>query len=193
MKNTDPPHHNHKAVMTAINAKLTPELRKFIENVGMYFENSGIPRIGGRILGLLMITHEPLSAQDIELILKVSRGSISTNMRMLVGSGLAEKVSPLGNRTSFFIYPESALERRTELGIQSGVNFKRLSQQGLAALPADDIARRRFDESIEWSDVLIEAFQKALAEWAERHRSQPKPASLKGVPQRVANNIPQKN
>lgn len=187
MKNADPPHQDYKAI------KLTPELRKFIENVGMYFENSGIPRIGGRILGLLMIAHEPLSAEDIQSILKVSRGSVSTNMRMLVGSGLAEKVSPLGNRTSFFIYPDSALERRTEIGIQTSVNFKKLSEQGLAALPPQDVARRRFEDTIEWSDVLIETFQKALVEWNERHRSQQKSANLTGVPHRVANNMPQKN
>ena len=192
MKNTDPPHREHNAVAT-ITAKLTPELRKFIENVGMYFETFGIPRIGGRILGLLMIAHEPLSAEQIESILDVSRGSISTNMRMLVGSGLAEKVSPLDKRTSFFIYPDSALERRTESGIQSGIAFKKLSEQGLAALPPDDIARRRFEETLEWSDVLIEGFQKVLVEWNERHRSHQKSATLTGVPQRVANNLQQKN
>jgi predicted transcriptional regulator len=192
MKNTDPPHHEHKAVPT-ITAKLTPELRKFIENVGMYFETFGIPRIGGRILGLLMIAHEPLSAEHIESILKVSRGSVSTNMRMLIGSGLAEKISPLGKRTSFFIYPESALERRTESGIQSGVAFKKLSEQGLAALPPDDIARHRFEETIEWSDVLIEAFGKVLVVWNDRHHLKQKSANLTGVPQRVANNLQRKN
>ena len=187
MKNTDPPHRDNKLV------NLTPDLRKFIENVGMYFENSGIPRIGGRILGLLMITHEPLAAENIASILKVSRGSISTNMRMLIGSGLVEKISPLGNRTSLFIYPDSALERRTELGLQSGFNFKRLSEQGLAALPPEDKVRHRFEDAIEWSDVLIEAFENALKDWKENHRSRAQPTKLTDVPHRAPNNISRKN
>ncbi len=41
--------------------ELTPPLHRFIEGMGLYFENQGIPRIGGRMLGLLMIAHWPLS------------------------------------------------------------------------------------------------------------------------------------
>ncbi len=65
--------------------RLTPELSRFIEGMGMYFENQGIPRIGGRMLGLLMIAHRPLSAEDLARILKVSRASLSTNFRSLPG------------------------------------------------------------------------------------------------------------
>jgi len=43
MKNTDPPNQNKFK-------KLSPELARFIESMGMYFESQGIPRIGGRIL-----------------------------------------------------------------------------------------------------------------------------------------------
>jgi hypothetical protein len=50
--------------------KLTPELSQFIDGMGMYFESQGIPRIGGRMLGALMIAHWPLSAEDLALLLR---------------------------------------------------------------------------------------------------------------------------
>ncbi len=149
--------------------KLSLELIRFIESMGLYFESSGIPRIGGRILGLLMIAHEPLSADDIAKILKVSRASLSTNLRMLTASGLVEKTSVLHDRATYYVFPDASLERRMQAGIQSSQVFKKVTEQGLAALPAGDLARTRMEMSIEWSDLLVEHFEKAISEWRGRY------------------------
>ena len=162
MKNTDPPQQNKFK-------KLNPELARFIESMGMYFESMGIPRIGGRILGVLMVAHEPLSADDIGRILKVSRGSISTNIRALLGSGMVEKKSILHDRTTYFIFSEAAMEQRMATGIQSATIFKKLAEQGLASLPANDSARTRMQRSMEWSDLLVDTFQKAITEWRSKY------------------------
>jgi predicted transcriptional regulator len=162
MKNADPSHRDKTM-------NLSPELIRFIEGMGMYFENQGIPRIGGRILGLLMVAHEPLSADAIARILKVSRASISTNMRALIGSGLIEKTSALHHRSTYFVFSETALEQRMIVGIQSAVMFKKLAEQGLAALPSRDSARIRMERSIEWSDLVVESFQAAVAKWRDRY------------------------
>lgn len=162
MKNTDPLHQDKFK-------KLSPELTRFIESMDMYFENMGIPRIGGRMLGVLMIAHQPLSADDIAKILKVSRGSISTNIRALLGSGMVEKKSVLHDRTTYFVFSEAAMEQRMITGIQSTVIFKKLAEQGLASLPDYDSARTRMQRSMEWSDLLVSTFQKAIADWRIRY------------------------
>jgi DNA-binding transcriptional regulator GbsR (MarR family) len=148
--------------------KLSPELARFIESLGMYFESYGIPRIGGRILGLLLVAHEPLSAERIASILKVSRASISTNFRVLLTSGLAEKVTFPGDRTTYFVFPESGLEKTLLVEIQGIIALKRLVQQGLNALPTDDSARDRMQEMVDWTDFLMKLYQKALLDWQQR-------------------------
>ena len=148
--------------------KLDPELVRFVESLGMYFESFGIPRIGGRILGLLLIAHEPLSAERIASILKVSRASISTNFRLLLTSNLAEKVTYPGDRTTYFMFPESGLEKTLLVEIQGIEALKRLVQQGLIALPSEDSARRRMQEMIDWTDFLLKLYQKALIDWRAR-------------------------
>src|SRR5512139_21131 len=148
--------------------KLDPELVRFMENMGMYFESYGIPRIGGRILGLLLIAHEPLSAERIASILKVSRASISTNFRILLTSGLAEKVTYPGDRTTYFIFPDSGLEKTLLVEIQGISALKRLVQQGWNALPAGDPARSRMQEMVDWTDFLVKLYQKALTDWQAR-------------------------
>ena len=149
--------------------KLSPELARFIESMGMYFESQGISRIGGRMLGLLMVAHEPLTAEGIGKILKVSRASVSTNMRALTASGLIDKTSILHYRTTYFVFSEAALEQRMVVGIQAAAIFRKLAEQGLAALPNGDSARVRMERSIEWSDLLVESFQKAITQWRERY------------------------
>ena len=148
--------------------KLSPELARFIESMGMYFESYGIPRIGGRILGLLLIAHEPLSAERIASLLKVSRASISTNFRLLLTSNLAEKVTYPGDRTTYFTFPESGLEKTLLVEIQGIEALKRLVQQGMNALPSDDSARSRMQEIVEWADFLLKLYQNALIDWRAR-------------------------
>lgn len=162
MKNTDPPDSNHKI------PKFSLELTRFIESMGTYFESYGIPRIGGRILGLLLVAHEPLSAEDIAAVLRISRASVSTNFRLLLTSGLAEKVSFPGSRTTRYSFPETAWEKSMNAEIQGIGALKRIAQQGLQALPPGDFARHRMEDLINWADFLHEVYQKALTEWREK-------------------------
>jgi DNA-binding transcriptional regulator GbsR (MarR family) len=136
-----------------------------------YFQSYGIPRIGGRILGLLLVAHEPLSAENISAILKVSRASVSTNLRFALQVGLAEKVSFPGDRITYYVFPETGLEKTLTAEIQSLGTMKRLAEQGLAALPLGDSVRSRMEALINWADFLIQVWQKALIEWRARQGS----------------------
>lgn len=145
-----------------------PELSKFIESMGRYFESYGIPRIGGRILGLLLVTHEPLSAEDIASILKVSRGSVSTNFRLLLTSGLAEKATFPSDRTTYYVFPSTAWEKAMTVEIEGIAYLRKLAQQGLAALPTGDPARSRLTGMIEWTGLISDFYEKALTAWRAR-------------------------
>jgi predicted transcriptional regulator len=164
MKNTDPPDTNHKV------PALTPALSKFIENLGMYFESYGIPRIGGRMLGLLLVMPEPLSAESMSDVLKVSRASISTNLRMLLQVGWAEKTYFPGDRTTYYVFPENGFENTLAIEIQAVSTLKRFVGQGLRALPPGDPIRGRLEGLADWADFIIQLWQKALIEWQARQQ-----------------------
>jgi len=149
--------------------KLSPELSRFIESMGMYFESYGIPRIGGRILGLLMVAHEPLSAENISSILKVSRASISTNFRVLLTSGLAEKVTFPADRATYFAFPETAWEKAMSVEIEAIAAMKKIAQQGLNALSSEDSAYGRMQGMMNWADFITSVYQNALIEWRKRN------------------------
>lgn len=90
--------------------KLAPEDAEFVERVGRFFEGDTAPRTSGRMLGLLLLTPDELSIDEIAEGLQVSRASVSTNARQLEAWGLVERVSHPGDRRDFYrIAPE--LER----------------------------------------------------------------------------------
>jgi DNA-binding transcriptional regulator GbsR (MarR family) len=162
MKNTAPPDRDGKFTLPS------PEVAKFIESMGIYFENEGVSRIGGRILGLLLIAHQPLSAEEIANILQVSRGSVSTNIRLLLNSGLVEKVAFLNQRLTYFAIARTAWEQVIRASIQKVKAFKDIAAMGLAALPQQDMARGRLEEMIAWADAMAVLYENALKQWQAR-------------------------
>ena len=172
MKNTDPPHSNGRGPKRPgrNRLKLTPELHRFIQHMGGYFENAGVPPIGGRILGLLMLAHEPLSAEDIASILNISRASISTNFQVLAAAGLAERYTSHADRTTYYVFPDSAWEQAMVLGARRAQAFKRIVEEGLAAMPEKDAARSHLLRGTEYADLVLEFFRRQIEEWRTHHQ-----------------------
>lgn len=74
----------------------------FIEQMGIIAQSDGLPRISGKILGLFLVEDGPFSFQEIAERLKVSRGSVSTNTRLLENLRVIDRVSKMGQRGDFF-------------------------------------------------------------------------------------------
>lgn len=75
---------------------------RFIEETGLASTDDGLPRIAGRIIGLLVVSEKPLDALSIEDRLQISHGSGSTNLRLLERLGLLERVSFPGDRRLYY-------------------------------------------------------------------------------------------
>jgi DNA-binding transcriptional regulator GbsR (MarR family) len=74
----------------------------FIERMGLAHEADGFPRIAGRIFGLLLISEEARSLDDLACELKVSKGSVSTNARLLEQRGILERICRPGDRRDYY-------------------------------------------------------------------------------------------
>lgn len=86
-------------------------VEEFVERLGLVAQADGLPRIAGRIMGLLVIYGGPFSFAELAERLKVSRGSISTNSRLLENLGVIERIARPGERQDYFqIRPEPYVE-----------------------------------------------------------------------------------
>ncbi|BDS14683.1 GbsR/MarR family transcriptional regulator [Aureispira anguillae] len=77
--------------------------QKFIQAWGTLGSNWGINRTMAQVHALLLISAEPLCADDIMEKLKISRGNANMNIRALIDWGLVFKELKPGERREYFI------------------------------------------------------------------------------------------
>ncbi|NPV55479.1 MAG: ArsR family transcriptional regulator [Anaerolineae bacterium] len=145
-----------------------PELSQLIENMGLHFEAYNVPRIGGRILGLLMVANRPLSSEEMADALQVSRSSISTNLKTLLMAELVEKVSLPGDRVDYYAFPSEAWQTALAIRLGSFDELRELAEDSLAELPGDDPAVPRLQEAVTWANLVDEMLQRLHTEWLAR-------------------------
>jgi DNA-binding transcriptional regulator GbsR (MarR family) len=75
---------------------------EFIEKTGLISQAEGLPRIAGRVFGLLIFDGDMVSFGDLATRLQVSRASISTSIRLLEERGLVKRMSKPGERQDYF-------------------------------------------------------------------------------------------
>src|SRR5215470_8975846 len=125
--------------------------REFIEGMGMYFAQFDLPRIFGRILGLLMISEQPRPHDEIARLLDVSRGSVSTNIRLALMLNLVERVAVPGDRRDFYRQSGDAWGRSIETKSEQLAPLERLGQRALESLPDEHLlARERVEELLDF-------------------------------------------
>ena len=79
-----------------------PVRSDFIEKTGLTAQADGLPRIAGRVFGMLIYDGDVVSFGDLATKLQVSRASISTSIRILEERGLVKRVTKPGERGDFF-------------------------------------------------------------------------------------------
>jgi hypothetical protein len=158
-------------------------MQQFIESLGIYFEHLEMPRIAGRILGLLLVARRPLTLDDMAAALRVSRGSASTNIRLAVQAGVAELVGFPGDRHDYYRLAGDAWEHHMRRGIKLTSALRRIVEEGLAALePGDDAAFARLADLHDFCDFSLGELDAMLVRWREHHRSRVAAATLSAWP-----------
>ena len=101
-----------------------------IESAGKISANmlGMVSRVGGQIYALLFLSRQPMSLDEIGEALKLSKGSISVNVRMLEDAGLVRKVWVKGDRRDYYEahrdYPRQLLKEffdRVRRGIEDSI------------------------------------------------------------------------
>jgi Mn-dependent DtxR family transcriptional regulator len=140
-------------------------IEEFIETMGRHFEEEGAPRIAGRLFGLLMVHEEPCSLDDVAERLQVSKGSASTNARLLEQWGIAERTSRPGDRRDYYQLTPDMESRILERQMEHVTRMRARLHDGLSGLP--DVAepiRERFRSMIAFQDRAVERLGEALGQ-----------------------------
>jgi DNA-binding transcriptional regulator GbsR (MarR family) len=82
--------------------KLVEARRQFIQAWGTLGSKWGINRTMAQLHALLIVSPDPLSAEEMMEELNISRGNVNMNIRELIGWGLVEKMHKIGERREYF-------------------------------------------------------------------------------------------
>jgi hypothetical protein len=147
------------------------EEQRFVEEIGLFVERGGMPRMAGRIMGRLLIAAPPhQSAGELADSLLASRGSVSTATRLLIQLGLIERVGLHGHRRDYFRIRPNAWFQMTMQDNVRLVGLRELTGRGLRLLDdADQGLRGRLDELMDLCEFYDRELPGLLERW-ERWR-----------------------
>lgn len=114
-------------------------MNEFIEDMGIRFEEMGLPRMAGRIFGWLLVCEPPhQGTEELASVVGASKGSISSMTRLLIQSGVVERLGLPGKRGIYYrIKPGSWSElMRVRMGHMTAI--RKLADRGLALIAGKD-------------------------------------------------------
>jgi len=147
--------------------------KQFAEEVGIVFEQTGMPRMAGRILGWLLISDPPhQSTEQITEALQASKGSISTMTRLLIQLGLIERLSLPGIRRDYFRLRSDAWQHMIGRGLTGEITMVRqLAEHGLELLgDKTSTTRKWLEEMLDVYTFLEREFPALLERWEREYQ-----------------------
>ncbi len=142
---------------------------RFIEDVAVFLENTGLPRSAGRIFGFLILSEEEeVSTDELVQNLHTSRGSVSTATRLLIQHDLIDRVGRKGERQDFFRLRSDTWTRLLKKRLDQIMQVHRIFERGLLLTPADDSpSRKRLLEIHEFYHFMETEWRTILERWEE--------------------------
>lgn len=129
-------------------------LSAWIERFAAHFAEEGIPLIGGRILGYLLICQPTeRTAAELSQELEASSGSISTNLKFLVSAGLVTKRTRRGRQAAQYRIDEKRWADLVQRKLDALVSVRDLTESGMRLLSGDPeraMRLRTIDQLYTW-------------------------------------------
>ncbi len=146
------------------------ELTQFIEDMGLLTEGEGLPRIAGRIIGLLIVEDKPIGFSALAERLQVSRASISTNTRLLQTLGVIERLTRPGERQDYFQIAANPYLRFLQGASDRLAKSKAVVQQAQATLGRrHEKAGKRLDELFAYFNEVGGMYDTLVKRFAEKN------------------------
>jgi DNA-binding transcriptional regulator GbsR (MarR family) len=114
----------------------------FIEKIGVIAQSEGLPRIAGRVMAMLLYDGERVSFGQLADALQVSRGSVSSSVRMLESQQLIKRVAKPGDRQDYFQVVDHAFANMVEAAATRVRRAATDIEESLREIPASETGPR---------------------------------------------------
>lgn len=141
---------------------LTPTINSFVQHFGEMGSRWGINRTVGQICALLVISEEPLNADQISDTLGISRSNVSMGLKELHSWNLLRPVTVQGDRKDYFTTPDDVweiarilIEERRKREIDPTLSMLRNVLLQEKTGDSEDFALKRMQEMHDLIELLV--------------------------------------
>ena len=157
---------------------MNEERERFVEDFGVLIEQFGMPRMVGRVMGVLLVSDPPeRSAKELAESLRASRGSISSATRTLGQIGLIERSARPGERRDYFRVKPGVWSELMQRELEALPVFRRMAERGLGLVGSGNPeARRGLEEMRDFYAYWEKELPAVLERWEKESQTRdPKP------------------
>lgn len=148
------------------------QIERFTERMADSLVTDGYPRIAGRIYGLLLLSAEGLSLDDLTERLGVSKASASTNARLLEQRGIVERYHRTSDRRDYYRVYVDHFERTMSQRLEKWQRVSEALREARAAA-RDPVVLARLQMYEDRYGELSGAWREVLSRWASDRRPAP--------------------
>jgi len=141
---------------------------EFVEQIAVLLEADGMPRVAGRLFGLLLVSDDARSLDELAEQLGVSKASISVNARLLEDKGVVERISRQADRRDYYRIADDLLERTLEQRMNKMRRFQQAMASGCRACAGSGVVRDRLSHMADAYEHMLDATSRALDDWRAR-------------------------
>jgi len=117
----------------------------FVEEMGVLAYELGVPRSMVRVLGWMAVCDPPeQSAKDIQCALMLSAGAVSSATRMLIGTGMLERLAHPGDRRIHYRLRSGSWEGALEARLRTLSQLRVVADRAIRSA-GDDADERLHD------------------------------------------------
>lgn len=135
---------------------------EFIERVGLIAQAEALPKIAGRVMGMMIFDGKDYSFSEIAEELDISRGSVSSSVSLLTAMGVIERTSKPGDRQDYFRLGEDPYTTFFNRALSRAERAHKSIQETRNSVPSDKREiRSRLKEYEKFYTTLIKALDGA--------------------------------
>ncbi len=147
-----------------------PAVEHFIEQLGLATESEGLSRTAGRLLAYLLLAPEPVPFEELAAELKVSRGGVSANTRLLEERGVVERVARPGDRRVYYRITADVFGNLIEGRLHRRRRIREILAEARREIPPElGFARERLAGMDRFYRFLIERLERTVEDWRAEH------------------------
>lgn len=159
---------------------------QLIEDFGLFWEGYGLPRILGRMHGLLLISNEPhLSLEQIAEELQISKASASTIARQLQAMTMINKSTVPGDRRDYYRIADDNYIKSTQESLRGSLRLAAYIEQATKLEGLNPATRKRLRRMEHFYEALVTAIEAFFRDYRDPDEADLQPHSGQSPPGRA--------